>query len=99
MLSPLGAPLQADHPDAIAANPARDQLYVSNANSDTVSVIDSRRDRRVATIHVGLSQCHPVGATPDGLTVSPDGRTLYVALAGENAIQVIDVKSRRSRGF
>lgn len=99
LLSPLSSPLQADHPDAIAANPARDQVYVSNANSDTVSVIDSRRDRRVATIRVGLSKGIMAGATPDGLTVSPDGRTLYVALGGENAVQVIDTRTRRTRGF
>jgi YVTN family beta-propeller protein len=98
-LSPSYNPLQADHPDAIAANPARDQVYVANANSDTVSVIDSRRDRLAATLHVGLSKGHPPGATPDGVVVSPDGRTLYVALAGENAVAVIDTKTRRSRGF
>jgi YVTN family beta-propeller protein len=99
LLSPLSDPQQADHPDAIAANPARDQMYVSDANSDTVSVIDTKRDRLAATIHVGLSRGNPVGATPDGLTVSPDGRTLYVALAGENAVEVIDVSSRKVRGF
>jgi YVTN family beta-propeller protein len=99
LLSPLYAPQRADHPDAIAANPARDQMYVANANSDTVSVIDTRRDRLTATLHVGLSKGHPVGATPDGLTVSPDGRTLYVALAGENALEAIDVSSHRVRGF
>jgi len=99
LLSPLYRPLQADHPDAIAANPARDQVYVANANSDTVSVIDSRRDQLAATIPVGLSKGHPVGATPDGLAVSPDGTTLYVALGGENAVQVIDTRTRRSRGF
>ncbi|HEY2601521.1 MAG TPA: hypothetical protein VGI67_08200 [Thermoleophilaceae bacterium] len=99
LLSPLYDPQQADHPDAIAANPARDEMYVSNANSDTVSVIDTKHDRLAATIHVGLSKGHPPGATPDGLSVSPDGRRLYVALAGENAIEVIDVNSRRSLGL
>ncbi len=99
LLSPFGQPLLGDHPDAIAANPARDEMYVANANSDTVSVIDSRRDRLAATIHVGLSKGHPVGATPDGVAVSPDGTRVYVALGGENAIQVIDVRSRRSLGF
>jgi YVTN family beta-propeller protein len=99
LLSPLYRPLQADHPDAIAANPARDEMYVANANSDTVSVIDTRRDALAATLHVGLSKGSPVGATPDGITVSPDGRSLYVALGGENAVEVIDTSSRRSRGF
>jgi YVTN family beta-propeller protein len=99
LLSPLYRPLQADHPDAIAANPARDEVYVANANSDTVSVIDSKHDRLAATIKVGLSKGNPVGATPDGVSVSPDGTTLYVALGGENAVQVINTHTRRSRGF
>ena len=42
-LSPATNPLQADHPSAIAANPRRDEVYTANANSDTVSVIDTRR--------------------------------------------------------
>jgi len=99
LLSPLYRPLQADHPDAIAANPARDEMYVANANSDTVSVIDTKHDRLAATLHVGLDKGHPVGATPDGIAVSPDGTTLYVALGGENAVQVINTHTRRSRGF
>lgn len=99
LLSPLYQPLQADHPDAIAANPARDEMYVANANSDTVSVIDTRRDRLAATLHVGLSKGHPVGATPDGIAVSPDGRTIYVALGGENAVETIDTGTRRTLGL
>ncbi len=44
-LSPASNPLQADHPSAIAANPKRDEVYTANANSDTVSVIDTRTRR------------------------------------------------------
>ena len=81
-LSPPGDPLQADHPSAIAANPRRDEVYTANANSDTVSVIDTARDGVVATIDVSLTPAAREGAMPDGLTVSPDGKTLYVALGG-----------------
>ena len=54
-LSPVTNPLQADHPSAIAANPVRDEVYTANANSDTVSVIDTRRDSVAATIDVSLA--------------------------------------------
>ena len=43
MLSPPSNPLQADHPKAIATNPRRNEVYTANANSDTVSFIDTRR--------------------------------------------------------
>jgi YVTN family beta-propeller protein len=99
LLSPSFDPLQADHPDAIAANPARDEVYVANANSDTVSVIDSRRDRLAATLRVGITGRGPTGATPTGVAVSPDGRRLYVTLGGENAVAVIDVRSRKRLGL
>jgi YVTN family beta-propeller protein len=92
-------PLQADHPSAIVANPRRDEVYTANANSDTVSVIDTRSDRVSATIDVALVRGGPKGAIPAGLAVAPDGRTLYVAEAGENAVAVVDLDARRVRGF
>jgi YVTN family beta-propeller protein len=92
-------PLAADHPSAIAANPARDEAYTANANSDTVSVLDSGTGEVRATIPVGVVPGGPKGSTPDGLAVAPDGRTLYVALAGENALAVVDLDARRVRGF
>jgi YVTN family beta-propeller protein len=92
-------PLRADHPSALAANPKRDEVYVADANSDTVSVLDARSNSVRATIPVGLVPYGPKGATPDGLAVSPDGRSLYVALAGENAVAVVDVARRAVAGF
>jgi YVTN family beta-propeller protein len=98
LLSPPDNPAQADHPSAVAANPARDEVYTANANSDTVSVIDTATDTLAATIDVSLVS-GPKGAIPDGLAVAPDGRTLYVAEAGENAVAVVDLDSRRVEGF
>jgi YVTN family beta-propeller protein len=98
-LSPASKPLTADHPNAITANPHRDEVYTANGNSDTVSVIDTKTDRLAATIDVSLIPNSPKGAVPDGLTVGPDGHTLYVAEAGENAIAVVNLDSRRVEGF
>jgi YVTN family beta-propeller protein len=92
-------PLVADHPSAITENPRRDEVYTANSNSDTVSVIDTTADRVAATIPVGLVPDGPKGSNPVGLDVAPDGRTLYVALAGENALAVVDLDAREVRGF
>ena len=62
-------------------------------------MIDTRRDRLLATIDVSLVWNAREGAMPDGLTVSPDGRKVYVALGGENALAVIDVRKREVIGF
>ena len=48
--------------------------YVTNEDSQNLSVIDTRTDSVVATI--------PVGTRPRGVKVNPDGRTVYVALSG-----------------
>src|SRR5262245_52623893 len=98
-VSPLSDPGQSDHPIGISANPVRDEIYTANANSDSVSVIDTRRDRLADTIDVGLVPKGPKGSMPEGLGVSPDGRTLYVALSGENAVAVVDLNARRAKDF
>ena len=46
---------------AIAANPRRNEVYTANANSDTVSVIDTRQDRVIRTMPVGLARGARVG--------------------------------------
>jgi PQQ-dependent catabolism-associated beta-propeller protein len=48
--------------------------YVTNEDSQNLTVIDTRTDTVVATI--------AVGTRPRGVKVSPDGRTVYVALSG-----------------
>jgi YVTN family beta-propeller protein len=48
--------------------------YVTNEDSQDLTVIDTRTDTVVATI--------PVGTRPRGVRVSPDGRTIFVALSG-----------------
>ena len=44
------------HPTAMLFNAARTRLYVANSDADSVSVIDTSRDRVVETISVRLSE-------------------------------------------
>lgn len=41
----------------------------------------------------------PRGAVAGGLAVARGGRRLYVALAGENAVAVVDLRERETVGF
>jgi YVTN family beta-propeller protein len=60
---------------AAQSAPSGDELaYVTNEDSQDLSVIDTRTDSLIATF--------PVGTRPRGVKVSPDGRTVFVALSG-----------------
>lgn len=88
------------HPMALLLSPSQDRLYVANASSDTVSVIDTAGDRVVRTILLRPAQARTLpGATPTGLALSPDGSRLYASLGDMNAVAVVDVPSGKLRGY
>jgi PQQ-dependent catabolism-associated beta-propeller protein len=63
-----------ESPSGPAAAPTADLAYVTNEDSQELSVIDTRTDSVVATI--------PVGTRPRGVRVTSDGKTIFVALSG-----------------
>src|SRR5262249_45620485 len=77
------------HPTAMLLNPANHELYVANADSDTISVLDTSSNQEVRTIDLRSLPGIPFGAGPNGLAISSDGRTLYVANAFDNDIEVV----------
>ena len=58
---------------------------MTNANSDTVSVIDIASESVVETISTRPSKNLPFGSTPNALVFSQDGKQLYVSNATNNA--------------
>ena len=85
------------HPSALALSPKGDRLFVANANSDTVSMIDTATDTVLRTISVRPGVKAPIGSSPNALAVSPDGKTLYVANAANNAVAVVDLTPSEPR--
>jgi YVTN family beta-propeller protein len=79
------------HPSALALSRDGGHLYVANANSDTVSVIDTAASQVVRTIAVAMKQKAPLGSSPNALAVTADDKTLYVANASNNAIAVVNL--------
>lgn len=77
------------HPSAMVLSADGDRLYVANANSDSVSVVDTGSDRLVRTLNVRLFRSAPLGSSPNALALSGDGKTLYVANAANNAVAVV----------
>jgi YVTN family beta-propeller protein len=66
-------------------------LFVANANSDTVSVINTTTRAVVETILMRPDPRLPFGSASDALSLSRDGATLYVANGGNNAVAVVEL--------
>jgi DNA-binding beta-propeller fold protein YncE len=79
------------HPNAIIASPDSKFIYVANANSDNVYVIDAVKLVTVDSINVkiDLNEKSFIGDSPCALSLSPKGTTLYVANGLDNAIAVV----------
>jgi len=87
------------HPSGMAAAPDGTTLYVANANSDTISVVDTSSNTVVSTLDAKPFPGLPFGSAPNALAVSPDGGTLYVANGGNNAVAVVDLDTEAVRGL
>jgi hypothetical protein len=67
--------------------------YVALANVDRVAVVSLTGEPHVVRgLDLRLYPGAPYGAQPSAEALSPDGKRLYVALAGLNAIAVLDAR-------
>jgi len=89
------------HPSALLLSADRTRLYVTNANSDSVSVISTSTDQIEQTIDVRLFAEAPLGSAPNALALSPDEQTLYVANGANNAVAVVNLEEGKTsvKGF
>ncbi len=79
------------HPNDIVASKDQKFIFVANANSDMVSVINTGTDEVSEQISVRLSpdKNDYFGDSPNGLAINGDGGTLYVANGMDNALAVV----------
>lgn len=87
------------HPCGMALSRDGDRLYVANANSDTISVINTESDAVVERWLARPSEELPFGSAPNAVALSEDGKSLYVALGGNNCIAVMDARSGTVQGL
>jgi YVTN family beta-propeller protein len=87
------------HPTTLAWDEARQRLYVANANSDSISVVDTVAGRVARTIAVTPFGLRLGGVAPTALAISADGGTLYAALGGLNAVAVLATADGALRGL
>lgn len=86
-------------PNSIAVG--EQYAYVTNATNDNIAVIDYRNHKIAAHIPVKADKAIDKyrGLIPFGITLSKDEKTLYVALLGFNAVAVIDVQKKITKGL
>jgi DNA-binding beta-propeller fold protein YncE len=79
------------HPETIVKSIDSRFLYISNGNSDYISVVDAQKELVVDSIQTGLFSRYngALGSSPNGLFIDSTGRKLYVANGMDNAIAVV----------
>ena len=90
------------HPNDMVVSRDGRRLFVANANSNSVSVIDTRAGRVTETLNTALFPASPAGSTPDGVALSADETQLFIANADNNCLAVFDVRdpaASRPLGF
>ena len=91
-----------DNPNDICLTKKGRFLFVANANDNSVSVIDVKKEKVIETLNAALYPRSPAGSTTNGVALSKDEKTLYIANADNNCLAVFDVSnpgSSKSKGF
>lgn len=74
---------ESSAPRPVALATTGDRVFVSQAGSSTLQVVDAASGKPTARIEVGM--------LPHNIVAAPDRQTLYVALVGSQAVAEIDV--------
>ena len=81
------------HPTAIAVTPDNAFAFVTMTNVDRIATISLKgTPHAVGGTELRLFDRAPYGTQPNALALSKDGQRLYVALAGLDAIAVLDAR-------
>jgi len=82
------------HPSAIATTPNGAYAYIAMTNVDRISTVSlGGVPKVIGGLRLGLFDGAPYGTQPNALVLSRDGKVLYVALAGINAVAVLDARN------
>lgn len=87
-------------PVDLLLNANQTRLFVANSGSDTVTIIDTDRDKVMRSILLRPSDLRGLpGVAPVGLALSADEKTLYVACSDMNAVAVVDLEANKMTGY
>ncbi len=83
--------IDGNAPNGMAYDPKNKRIYVTNSESNTVSVIDTNTN----TV---LGNPIRVGMNPKGIAYDPENERMYVTNFGSNTVSIIDTHSNRALG-
>jgi YVTN family beta-propeller protein len=91
-----------DNPNDMVLTKRGNYLLVANANDNSVSVIDIKKNKVVEVLNAALYPNAPSGSTTNSVALSEDEKILYIANADNNCLVVFDFSkpgNSQSRGF
>ena len=91
-----------DNPNDLCLTRNGKFLFVSNANDNSVSVINTVDNKVVEVLNSALYPDSPQGSTANSVTLSEDEKTLFIANADNNCLALFDVSNpgySKSKGF
>jgi hypothetical protein len=89
--------LTGKHASGLVLSPNGRYLVVANAGSDTLTLIDTRKDEIVEQICARQNPGDLFGAQPDAVVFDKSGRKLYVCNASQNAVAVFNFEPGKSK--
>jgi YVTN family beta-propeller protein len=75
------------HSGSVVLSPDGRYAYTANVDVDTVTLVDTQDNKKLAEI--------PVGKEPRNLALSPNGKFLYVSAMYDNEVDVIDIGKQK----
>ena len=82
-----------DNPNEICLTKNGHYLFVSNANDNSVSVIDTQTGKTVETLNAALFPDAPSGSTSNAVALSADEKILFIANADNNCLALFDIET------
>ena len=91
-----------DNPNDMCTTKNGQYLFIANANDNSVSVVNVKKNKVIETLSSSLFADAPPGSTTNAVALSVDEKTLYIANADNNCLAVFDVSKpgfSQSKGF
>ena len=82
-----------DHPNEITIPRNSRYAYIACSNDNTVSIIDLRQKKAIASVGTAIHPDAPEGSTTNSVCVSNDGKMILAANADNNSLTVVDVRN------
>ncbi|HUQ92380.1 MAG TPA: alkaline phosphatase family protein [Bryobacteraceae bacterium] len=87
------------HPNSLVWDEKQERLYIASSNRDSITVLDTKSQKVIATHSVQPFREKAAGVAPTALALTPDGSRLLIACGGINAVAVMATHSGKIEGL